>query len=285
MATPLDLSGSLREVLPRIRAWLQQLGIENPGLEARILLAHTLGKKQHEIFSKDHLTLTEGQRQKLDGLLRQKSKGTPTAYLLGKKEFFSREFFVDPHVLIPRPETEELAEWVISENPQAGSLLDMCAGSGCLGITLALEIKPPSLVFVDLSPEALGVARKNAELLLDPKVNVRFIEGDLFEPVSGQKFDLVVSNPPYVLPDEYETLDPEVKDFEPQKALILPPGDFNTRFARGARGVMNSGAKIYIETGPRVIDELASELTEAGFQDVLPRKDLSGKWRFLSARA
>lgn len=279
-----DLSGTLRELLVLIKEFLAAAQIENPGLEARIFLSHVFGGGSHEIFSKDHLKLDASKQEKLGELLKQKAKGKPTAYLVGHKEFFSRNFFVDENVLIPRPETEELAEWVIAEKSQAESILDMCTGSGCLGITLALECKAAGLVLADLSAGALKVAQKNAKALLPETVHLELLQGDLFEPVSGRQFDLVVSNPPYVLLDEYEELDPEVKDFEPRQALVLPAG-LNNRFASGAYSVMKPGARLYIETGPRVIDELSVSLSSAGFVKITHKKDLSGKWRFLSAQS
>ena len=217
----------------------------------------------------------------------QKAAGVPTAYILKSKEFYGRPFIVSPAVLIPRPETEELAEQVIKEAAGASQIVDLGAGSGCLGITVALELKSSSLTLIDISAEALAIASQNATALMDSTVthvstvNADFTKGD-FSPTAP--VDLIVSNPPYVLPEEFSGLDPSVRDHEPRVALV--PENFEA-LHRGliatALRDLRQGGLLAIETHPQRSAEVADWARGHGFVRVEVRNDLSARPHFVFA--
>lgn len=255
-------------------------GVEKPVFETRVLLSHLFGAAPHELMVKP-LFAGGAQVDAVQDFIERKVRGEPTAYIVKKKEFYSREFFVDPGVLIPRPETEELAEWAIEKGPYEEAL-DLCCGSGALGLTLLLEGAARRALLSDVSEGALEAAQKNIERFhLGERAELA--AGDLFDAVGGS-FDVIVSNPPYVLPDEYEELDPCVRDFEPKIALLLEDVDvFNRRLAEGAMGALKAGGAIFIETSPAVMGNLEKNFRGAGFSQIEKKTDLSGKLRFLGA--
>jgi len=313
--------------------------IESPRLEAELLLSHVLGITRTQVVINKDRALTGDELREFEGLVRQKQTGAPTAYLLGDAEFYGRKFFVDKAVLIPRPETEELVEWIVNSfneslnepGPQSSSqgepeydkkngglkILDLCTGSGCIGLTLACELPAALVCLADLSEEALGVARRNASEIMagflgnclgnpvnhlmsnsmnnpvnHPGVEkehtgakppiIDILRSDLFTDITPDDFQLIVSNPPYVTADEFEYLDAGVKNFEPRQALLVDdPGKFNRALISGAFARLQPGGWLYLETSPTLIGSIAQLLAEAGFTRIEVKKDLSGKDRFI----
>jgi release factor glutamine methyltransferase len=201
--------------------YLAEKGSEFPRLDAQVLLAHALGCKRIELYTRHDEVASDEVRQKFRELVRKRVAGCPVAYLVGRKEFFSLEFEVGPAVLIPRPDTE----CVVTECLQLAKrmaephVLDIGTGSGCLAVTVAFRHKGARVTAVDLSSEALAVAARNAAKhgVAD---RIRFLQGDLFGPIpAGEKFDFILSNPPYIPHDEISTLEPGVRDYEPHLAL------------------------------------------------------------------
>lgn len=184
--------------------------------DADILLADLLGRSSAYVHAHGE---TEVDGEHFDALMQRRMAGEPLQYIRGKCEFYGREFFVDDRVLIPRPETEVLVEAAIERAPRGGRVLDIGAGSGCIGVTLALERPDLHVLAVDISTAALAVARRNARNL---NANVRFAASDVLSSVRGG-FDLVVSNPPYIAADEVAQLQTEVRDHEPRAALTPGP--------------------------------------------------------------
>jgi release factor glutamine methyltransferase len=179
--------------------------------------------------------------------------GEPVAYITGLKEFYGREFEVTPDVLIPRPDTETLVELALKRLPAGEKMhvIDACTGSGCVGITLALERPDIRVVAIDISPAAAEVARRNAAKLgVADRFEVRV--GDLLGPVIGEQFDLLVSNPPYIKPADMPGLMPEVHDFEPHLALEGLSEDgvgLHRRLIEQAAQVLKPGAFVLLEIG------------------------------------
>ena len=210
----------------------------------------------------------------------------PVQYVTGIADFYGLQLRVTPDVLIPRPETEDLVEWILEENPRDEDLnvLDIGTGSGC--IPLALKARRPhwKCTGVDVSPAALEVARDNAaELQLD----VTFEYYDALAPTDNgqprtESLDLIVSNPPYILPSEKDRMGASVLAHEPALALFVPEDDplvFYRRIAESASESLTTGGKLYFETNEFNNDEVVLLLKSTGYADVEARKDLGGKWR------
>jgi len=208
-------------------------------------------------------------------LLARRERAEPVAYLLGEREFFGRSFKVDGRVLIPRPETEHLVEIALElELGGAPRILDLGTGSGCLAVTLALELPSARLTAVDFSPAALAVAAENARRL---GANVRFLAGDLASAIRLHSFDLVVSNPPYIAPEEASGLSPEVVDHEPAAALYSESGGL-AAIGRllGELGGLPTGTRMAIEIGHRQADGVAGLAAASPFKLLEIRPDLAG---------
>jgi len=213
--------------------------------------------------------------------VRQRADGEPTAYLTGRREFFGRAFRVDPRVLVPRPETEVVAEAALAALPEEGRALDLCTGSGVLAVTLALG-RRARLVATDLSPGALEIARENARSL---GAEITFLEGDLDGPVApGERFDLLVSNPPYVPSGEIEGLSREVRR-EPRLALDGGPDGLALirRIVALAPSRLAAGGTLVLEMHETHRETLPRLCREAGFARAEARADLAGLPRLVVA--
>jgi len=211
--------------------------------------------------------------------------GEPIQYILGKGPFYGRDFLVNKSTLIPRNETEELVHLIIKENPEVGlKILDIGTGTGCIPISLDLEMNTPEVFGVDISEEALSVAKKNA-VALDSKVT--FLRCDILSQIPEvPKLDILVSNPPYVLLSEKSLMHQNVLDFEPELALFVPNDDpllFYNAIANKALQLLKAGGKLYFEINEKYGDGVVQLLTELGYSEVRLRKDLNGKDRMIKA--
>lgn len=252
--------------------------------EARTLMRHVLKLTEHDFFKDPLARLNRSDFHRFASLIRRRAKGEPFAYLVGKREFFSVEFQVNPSVLIPRPETEELIEHILKEHADAPArIVDIGTGSGCIAAILAMQWKAGEILAADISVDALETARRNIlELGLEDRITL--IHSDLFERIQGS-FDIVVSNPPYIKKEEFATLDRDVRDFEPGTALVVDnPETFYRRFFAQALQHLNTGGHIYMESSPALLPAQRLLAEQAGFVDIRIEKDLSGKERFLIAR-
>lgn len=210
--------------LGRLLTWttnfLKEKQADSPRLDAEVLLAHILGVPRIQLYTRFDEVASEETRNKYKQLVKQRMEGCPVAYLVGFKEFYNLRFQVTPAVLIPRPETELLVlEAIRLAKPlPAPRIVEVGTGSGAIALTLARHLPHAKVTTIDISPEALKVAHRNAEQLgLADKVTM--LEGDLLTPVAGQQFDLVVSNPPYIASDVMPTLPVTVGRYEPTLAL------------------------------------------------------------------
>jgi len=198
--------------------YLREHKIEDPRLEAEILLAHTLGIDRAKLFTIDSVPPPT-----FEQFIKRRASHEPTAYITGIQPFYGLNFFVDRSVLIPRPETELLVENVIASIPHSTfhishlTLVDVGTGSGCIAVSLAKQLPNVTVIGIDSSPTALKLAKKNAQHH-GVSDRCKFLLGDLFKPLK-EKVDLIISNPPYIPSAVIETLEPEVKDWEPKEAL------------------------------------------------------------------
>jgi release factor glutamine methyltransferase len=217
-------------------------------------------------------------------LLVRRARGEPAAHLTGRREFYGRPFEVTRDVLIPRPETElmvDRARELLGARPEeARGVADVGTGSGCIAVTLALEVRGARVTALDVSPAALAVARRNAEAL---GATVRFLEGDGPEALPEGPFDLIASNPPYVDPSERTSLEPQVRDHEPALALFLPEGDpdhWLRRLLESAWPRLAAGGALLVELGAAQ-SERALALCAARGREARIHRDLAGLPRLL----
>ncbi len=201
--------------------YLSQKGIESPRLDTQVLLAHALGCKKIDLYARFEEVAPEEGRKQFRELIRKRLDGCPVAYLVGHKDFFSLEFEVNPAVLIPRCDTECLVDECLRLlRDRVGSrVLDVGTGSGCVAVAVAWKHKTTQVTAIDINPEALAVASRNA-VKHGVSDRVRFLEGDLYGPLLvEERFDVIASNPPYVLHADIAGLAPSVRDYEPHLAL------------------------------------------------------------------
>lgn len=229
--------------------------------------------------------LSGSELRKAEDIAFRLKSGEPIQYILGKTEFYGMPFMVTPDVLIPRPETEELVEWILAGNRQPGfSVLDIGTGSGCIAVTLAKKTHGANVYAWDISERALKVASENAFLNC---VNVRFSLRDIFQPVDNSPvFDVIVSNPPYVTESEKTTMETNVLGFEPHGALFVPDDHaliFYERIADVALTSLYNGGELYFEINRDKGTEVCGMLRSKGFTHIELRKDISGNDRMVRA--
>ncbi len=276
---------TLGDLLKKSEDFLRRKGIEKPRAEAQILFAHALNLQRYQLITEDAKPLSESEMATLRELIKQKSLGAPTAYLTGTKNFFGRDFAVSQYTLIPRPETEELVSWILSyySKEEALSILDLGTGTGCIGITLCLELANSQITLSDISEGALETARKNGEACLGNRVD--YIVSNLYAGIpSGIKFSLIVSNPPYITAEEYSVLSASVKEHEPKTALLIPEPAFFENLFSGAKNYLSEGGNFFLETNPSLIESHTELLKKVGFSEVEMRRDYSDRQHFLRAR-
>lgn len=253
-------------------------GLEDYNAEAEWLVALTVGVPRSGVYGNAQLSAEK--EEALRRAIEARVSGLPLAYIVGNAEFFGREFDVDECVLIPRPETEELVELALKSVKRGGKVLDVGTGSGAIAITIALE-SGAEVTAVDISGAALEVAKGNAKKL---GAEVEFIASDMFAALEERRFDVIVSNPPYVTSGEYESLSTEVK-CEPRLALVGGEDglDFYRILAREAPKHLTRGGRLLLEIG-YLQGEDVKALLQPDFEDIIIKKDLEGKDRMISAR-
>ena len=225
--------------------------------------------------------------ERLEAAAERLAAGEPLQYVLGKAGFCGRSFVVRPGVLIPRPETEELVAWVLRDEVRSRRLLDVGTGSGCIAVSLALGLPGAELFAADLSDEALAVAAENARRL-GARVTLRRADAlhrlaDAFP----ERFDAIVSNPPYVPESDRAAMHPNVRDHEPGMALFVPDDDrilFYRAIARAGRRLLLPGGRLYFEIYEHAAEETAQMLRQEGYSAVELREDLNGKPRMICSR-
>lgn len=273
---------SLKGLLADGAKMLAQAGIDEAELDARYILEYITGLNSAQYFIHSEDIIEKDKAEEFFRLIERRSKRIPLSYVIGTRDFFGLTFKVDENVLIPEQETELLVEEVIKHS-EGKSVLDMCTGSGCIAISIALFGKPSKVAASDISEKALEVARENAKSLKAGEIS--FIQADMFENVTD-KFDIIVSNPPYIETGEIDELMPEVRDYIPRLAL---DGDidglkFYRIISKEAVKKLNKNGRIFYEIGYNQSRAVASILLENGFTDVKIMKDYSGLDRIVMAK-
>jgi len=284
--------------LPRtmlsLRDWaearLAENAVDEAQLHAELLLAHVLAQPRLALALQRDRPLTAAECARFEALFLRRLAGEPLQYILGETEFMGMRFAVDRRVLIPRPETEVLVEAVIGflkgVRAPAASVLDIGTGSGNIAVSIAKFLPSARVTSMDISRDALDVARKNADV--HGTGNVTFLTASIFdETPAGVRYDVLVSNPPYVSFSEYAGLQREVREFEPPEA-VTDGGDgyrFIRRITEISRGLLSSGGALFMEIAYNQGDEAASIARTAGLAGVTILKDHAGHPRVITARA
>ena len=267
---------TILDILRWTTDFFREKAIDNPRLTAEVLLAHTLQKDRMYLYVHFDQPLYEDERAGFRALIKQRVQGVPTQYLVGTQEFWSLEFKVTPDVLIPRPETEHLVEAAINLSKEfpAPAIVDIGTGSGIIAVSLKKELPQAAVHAADISERALAIAQQNAAVLLDGDSAIIFHQGDLFTPLYGHTFDLIISNPPYIAAADYAELAREVKDHEPRMALHAGEKglDVYERLIADAQNYLNPGGYVLVEIGYGQKDDVVKIFEEHGYSihDVIP---------------
>jgi release factor glutamine methyltransferase len=271
--------------------FLREKGAENPRLDAEVLLAHARGSKRIELYTAFEEPAGDELRERFRALVKERAAGKPVAYLVGQREFFSLPFEVTPDVLIPRPETELLVVRALDIAKSLGGsqclIADVGTGSGILAVTLAKHLKQSQVTAIDKSAAALSVAQRNAARH-GVGERIEFVEGDLFDNVdAAERFDFVVSNPPYITTEEMAGLADDVRRYEPVVALDGGTGGTSVieRLLPQAAGRLAPGGWLLMETSPTIarrVEQLVEATPELKRHPT--QKDLAGLARVVQAQ-
>ena len=274
-----------KEIREETARRLREAGIEEYEYETWMLLEWKLGVDRAEYFMDPDAEVPQEQWNDLDAALRKRERRIPLQYLMGSCEFMGYSFAVDERVLIPRQDTECLVELAVEQmrrRPEPCRVLDLCTGSGCIGVSVKLLCPQAQVVLSDVSEGALAVAGENARRLGAP---AELVQGDLFENVQGT-FDYILSNPPYIPSKVIDGLMPEVRDHEPRLALDGTEDGlhFYRRIVREATKRLRPGGRLLFEIGQEQGEALLLLLQEAGYEETAIRQDLAGLDRIAVGR-
>ena len=243
----------------------------------------------HFLFCKDKI-LPEAEKNRIHEIVERLKEMEPIQYILGTADFYSLQFEVNPSVLIPRPETEELVEQVIIDNEgKKIKILDIGTGSGCIAVTLRKHLKQASIIATDISTEALDTARRNAKR---NNATITFIQTDILNPEKAEMdipfiLDVIVSNPPYIKEEEHIDMERNVLDYEPHIALFVPDNDpllYYWHIAHFGKKKLRRNGRLYFEINAAYGSMVVEMLEEEGYKDIELIQDLSGKDRIVKAR-
>lgn len=269
--------------------YLKKHGSSSPRLDAEVLLAAARGCQRIELYTAFDEEPPEEVRAAFKEMVRRRAEGTPVAYLVGHKEFYSLSFEVNPDVLIPRPETEHLVVEAIDRVKKRGgqgaevTIADVGTGSGCIAVALAKSLPASRIWALDSSPAALAVAARNVDKH-GVAEQVQLLESDLLSATDPQQFDLIVSNPPYITEAEYAGLPVSVRDHEPRSALVGGPQgtEVISRLLEQAATRLKPGGSLLIEFSPTIVDGVAASIDRALWSEPTIIKDLAGHARIIA---
>ena len=271
------------DVLKRSAQYLAARGVDSPRLDAELLLARALGKTRIELYTDYARPLSRGELQTYRALILRRGRREPLAYILGEWGFRRLTLATDRRALVPRPETEVVVERCLEllRGVKRPDVLDVGVGSGAIALSIADEHPGARVTAIDSSRDALALAEENAERT-GLAARVRFQEADLHRGLGRGEYDLVVSNPPYVAAGEVETLQPEVRDWEPRGALV---GEGTTEaVARAAVEALRPGGWLVLETADGKAPEVATLLQELGFGAIRMTADLTERDRVVEGQ-
>ncbi len=278
------------EVISKSTEFLAKRGVESARLQTELLLAHVLQVPRMKLYLNFERQLTNPELDSLRQLVQRRGQREPLQHILGTASFCGFEMAVNRHVLVPRPETELLAEagwqFLATLNAEPPTVLDFGTGSGCLAIALAAKCPTARIIALDVSAEALGIARQNA-VRHGVADQIEFRPGDGFAALnSNERFDLLISNPPYIPSAEIPTLEPEVRDFDPRSALDGGPDglDFYRRLAATAKVFLNAPGQIMLEFGDGQAEAICALFQAERWSVAAIREDYSRRPRFLIAQ-
>lgn len=259
---------------------LEEAGVEEAVLDARLLLEYVCGTDRNTLLAHGDREIPEEEGRRYEECVARREKRVPLQHITGEQEFMGLTFLVNENVLIPRQDTEILVEEVLKDLHDGMSILDMCTGSGCILLSLLQYSNDCQGTGTDISKNALEVARENGRRLGKTPT---FLESDLFEAVEG-RYDVIVSNPPYIPTGEIPTLMREVREYEPEEALDGKEDGlyFYREIVRQAGGYLNRGGRLFFEIGCGQAAQVAALLENAGYKEIEVVKDFAGLDRVVS---
>lgn len=275
------------EIIKRTTDFFAGKGIDSPRLNAELLIGHALERKRMQLYMEFERPLSEAELEKIRPLVRRRAQHEPMQYIVGETEFFGLKLKVDRRALIPRPETEQLVEQVVAMRTAAPPMriLDLGTGTGAIALALAQAFPAAVVIAIDRNEAALALARENAE---GTGLNGRVVFqcSDWFGGVSREsRFDVIVSNPPYLSAEESNQTAPEVREFEPVEALVAAEDGLADlrRIIASAPEFLASGGLLALETGIAQHERLLRQARDVGFSSVESKRDLTGRDRFVLA--
>ena len=272
---------TVKQVICEITNILNSAGVAEPAANAEFIISNLLNKTRTEILAFGDIHFPTEKETVLNEVVKQKIAGQPLEYIFKNAVFLGRNFYVDNRVLIPRPETEELilkTQKKLKTAPQ--NILDLCTGSGCIGISLALNYPRAKVVCSDISAPALQVAKQNAQ---NHKAEINFIQSDLFDNIEG-KFDLIISNPPYIKEEDMQTLSPEVKQ-EPKLAQYggKDGTEIIEKIILNAPKFLNAGGLLALEIGDKEGQKVIQFFSRDIWHNFICERDMAGLERYIFA--
>lgn len=274
---------TVMEIVNLSSEFLEKKGIKNGRREALEIVSLGLNVRPLDLYVQFDRPLNESELEVCRSLLKRRSQGEPFQYIRGQVEFFDCTIKVSPDVLIPRQETEILVDRIASvltnEDHQGKVLVDLCCGSGCIGISLKRRFPSLHVILSDLSPKALAIAKENAEL---NEVDVKFFEGDFLTPLRGMQIDYLVCNPPYVSEEEFVDLEVEVRAYEPKMALVAEDQGFAfyKRLANELQELMVPTGKVWLEIGSQQGNKILKIFEGCQAEKMEVQQDWSDQDRF-----
>lgn len=282
-------SWTVRRILDWTTAHLTKHGSDSPRLDAEVLLAFARKCERIRLYTNYEDEVSVPERALMRELVQRRSKSEPVAYLVGNREFFGLDFYVDQNVLVPRPDTETLVMETVDEAQKLDSpaILDLCTGSGCVAIAVATHCPKSSFLATDISPAALAIAQKNAETN-GQSGKIQFLQSDIFDGLSdGRLFDIIVSNPPYIPDSEIERLEADVRQHEPRLALSGGSDGlvYYRRIIQEAVSYLKESGTLLLEFSPEQESSLVQLLEESkNYPGIRVKADLAGRSRVVIAQ-
>ena len=275
---------TLSEVVRRSTEWLAGKGSDTPRLDAEVLIGHALGLQRIELYTEADRPLTEDELAECRALIARRGEMEPVAHITGRRAFGRLDLEVTPDVLVPRPDTEVVVDLVVEMAPEGARIVDWGTGSGAIALSVADLRADVTVTGLERSPAALAVAQRNLDAHPALEGRVRLLQSDGMAAVAGDRFDVVVSNPPYLVPADLERY-PALRH-EPEQALVAGPvgTEDHERVIREAADVLDPGGVAVLEVGEGQHDAVVAFLLTHGFADCITRPDLAGIVRVVAGR-